>query len=158
MKVISRICCILFLFVSLTDQAAEGTTASKTDACSLLQRPEFLNTFARSIGLRERELEKAFIDTNSGKSNSELVLTLKPISNVPAAKVAQSLRDTIKKNVLSIQFAGSSEVITEEKPYSIYSVGVNGHDQGYRIRISADIITLSDGKVRLKILCVTSPE
>ena len=157
-KVLLPIFGLLFVLTSLSALSTEKNAAGKTDACALLQQPEFLGAFARSIGLHEREIEKAFIDTNSGKSNSELVLILKPISKVPASKVAQGLQTTIQKNVLSPQFAGTAGSIIDEKAGVIYSIGVHGNDQGKRIRIAADVITLSDGTVRLKLMCVTSPE
>jgi hypothetical protein len=97
------------------------------------------------------------MDSNSGTSNSELVLLLKPISKVSALKAAQGLRDTIQKAVLSRDFAGAA-IVFGSAADPICSASIYGSDQSQRIRIEAEAVTLSDGSVRMKLVCVTSPE
>ncbi len=125
------------------------------NACTALQKGEFLTALAHSYGVRR--VEPASIDSNSGSANSELVLLLKPISNVSAIKAAQGLRDTIQKNILSPGFAGAAGV-TGSPADPICSVSIFGYDQKQRVRIEADAITLPGNSVRVKLVCVTSPE
>ncbi len=125
-------------------------------ACTALQKGEFLTALAHSLGVRW--VEPASIDSNSGSANSELVLLLKPISNVSAIKAAQGLRDTIQKSILSPGFAGVAGRVTGSQADPICSVSIYGHDQNQRVRIEADAITVPGNSVRVKLVCVTSPE
>ncbi len=125
-------------------------------ACEALQKGDFRTALAHSFGVRSVEL--SYVDSNSGSANSELVLLLKPISNITAMKAAQGLRDTIQKTVLSPGFAGVAGMTTGSQAEPICSVSIYGHDQNQRVRIEADAITLPGNLVRLKLVCVTSPE
>lgn len=150
---------ILYSFIiaslCLVAYAVEAAPQQSPSACAVIQNGEFVTALAHSLGIRS--VEPASADSNSGSSNSELVLLLKPISNISAIKVAQGLRDTIQKTVLSPAFAGTAGVIGSPAD-PICSVSIYGHDQNRRVRIEADAITLPDGSVRVKLVCVTSPE
>lgn len=136
--------------------AVEAAPQQSPSVSKALQNNEFLTAFAHSLGVRWVEL--GYVDSNSGSANSELVLLLKPISNVSALKAAQGLRDSIQKTVLSRDFAGCAGIVTGSPADPICSVSIYGYDQKQRVRIEADAITLPGNSVRVKLVCVTSHE
>ena len=156
MKMLSCILCsLLYLFTSFVPCVGQNAREQGTYPCDAIQKGEFRTALARSIGTRE--IEEASIDTHRGSSNSELVAVMKPISKVTPIKAAKGLHDTIRKSVLSAGFDGTS-IVTGTGSDSICSVSFYGHDRGMRVRIEADATALTNGSVRLKIVCVTSPE
>ncbi len=156
MKVSLHTLCSSFIAsLCLVVCVVQSAPQQSPNACVAIQKGEFLTALAHSLGIRS--VEPASIDSNSGSSNSELVLLFKPISNVSVIKAAQGLRDTMQKTVLSPGFAGIAGV-TGSPADPICSVSIYGYDQNQRVRIEADAITLSEGSVRVKLVCVTSPE
>lgn len=155
MKTPLSICCsILLPFICLNQDVGAATTARVPEICDTLIEGKFLRQAAESVGLRSLDLEST--DRNSGKFNSELVVTFKPVSKVSAADLAKGLRESIRKYILSPTFAGVASFRKESD--TISSVSVHGVDQEKRVRIEADAVTLGDGSVRLKLFCVTSKE
>jgi hypothetical protein len=150
------LCSSISASLCLVACAVVAAPQQSPSVCKALQKSEFLTALAHSFGVRW--VEPASIDSNSGSANSELVLLLKPISNVSAIKAAQGLRDAIQKTVLSPGFAGCAGVVTGSPADPICSVSFFGYDQKQRVRIEADAITLPGNSVRVKLVCVTSPE
>lgn len=144
---------LTMLFLSPCGITAEPASA-ELSICDILKSGSFRTEIGKTAGTGSLQLD--YVDSNSGKLNSELVIMFKPVWNVSSATLLNAFRENISKRALSSPSARSTSA---RKDVDIIStVSIYGHNQGTRVRIEADAIKISDGSVRLKVVCVTSKE